>query len=71
MSSEKTQYIYLHFFFPNCWSLHEVRGGLLSAIHTITGFLSNALLGEAAGQHSGSTCLPTVAMLTHSHLFIR
>ena len=44
--------------FPKLLVPQEAWGGLLSAIHTITSCLSNALLGEAAGRHSEAPVCP-------------
>lgn len=63
--------------FPKLLVPQEAQGGLLSAIHTITSCLSNALLGEAAGRHSEAPvyphglCSPTAADLFPDPVFQR
>ena len=77
MSPEESSVSSLPPLFPKLLVPQEVRGGLLSAIHTITSCLSNALLGEAAGRHSEAPvyahglCSPAAADLFADPVFQR
>lgn len=70
MSPEENSVTSPPLLFPKLLVPQEVQGGLLSAIHTITSCLSNALLGEAAGRHLEAPACPRgLCSLTAADLF--